>query len=69
MSIERSSFSAQNQTLRSYRVYAVFRLQSRHHQLLFKQNLWKMCICTHSLVVDHISGSICVYHSHIAIFS
>jgi len=27
-----------------------------------------MCICTHSLVVDHIGCSICVYQSHIAIF-
>jgi len=35
LSIERNPFSARNQILRSYRVY-IFRLQSRHHQLLFK---------------------------------
>jgi len=29
----------------------------------------EMWICTHSLVVDHIGCSICVYQSHIAIFS
>jgi len=29
----------------------------------------EMCIGTHSLVVDHIGCSICVYQSHIAIFS
>jgi len=28
----------------------------------------EMCICTHSLVVDQIGCSICVYQSHIAIF-
>jgi len=28
----------------------------------------EMCICTHSLVVDHLGCSICVYQSHIAIF-
>jgi len=28
-----------------------------------------MCICTHSSVVDYIGCSICVYQSHIAIFS
>jgi len=27
------------------------------------------CICTHSLVIDHIGCSICVYQSHIAIFA
>jgi len=29
----------------------------------------EMCICTHSLVVDHTGCSICLYQSHIAIFS
>jgi len=33
--MERNLFSAQNQTLRSYRVY-IFHIQSRHHHLLFK---------------------------------
>ena len=28
----------------------------------------EMCICAHSLVVDHIGCSICMYQSHIAIF-
>ena len=28
----------------------------------------EMCICTHSLVADHIGCSICVYQSHSAIF-
>ena len=30
---------------------------------------FEMCICIHSLVVDHIGCSIYVYQSHIAIFS
>jgi len=29
----------------------------------------EMCICTHSLVVDHIGCSIYVYQSHISILS
>jgi len=33
--MERNLFSAHNQTLRSYSVAYIFRLQSRHHQLLF----------------------------------
>jgi len=31
--------------------------------------LYSVQQCTHSFVVDHIGCSICVYQSHIAIFS
>jgi len=30
---------------------------------------FEMYICTHSLVVDNVGCNICVYQSHIAIFS
>jgi len=33
LSMKRNPFSAQDQTLRSYRVAYIFRIQSRHHQL------------------------------------